>query len=130
MKEQQLANHGTSHGRSKDEFDVARTLAKFSTTAINFDSDRQSSSSEREKTLTKLSHDRRSVICENPGSVHTNQSHDADMDTDDDIDIDVEALDEIGIDDPLADVEGVYEDSLMDTDQPETYRIQEDRKVN
>jgi len=114
--------------RSKDEFDVARTLANFSETAITFDSDRQSGSSERDKTLNQLSHDRRSVICENPGSVHTGQSvdMDAEMDDEESSDIDVE-----GIDDPLADIGDVCDDN-METDQPEFVQRQdqhEDHKV-
>ena len=119
LMEKRLANQV----RSKDEFDVARTLANFSETAINFtDSDRQSCSSDREKTLDNLSHDRNSVICKNPGSIHTNQSQDADMDTDDDVDVVGDDM----TDDPLEDFDGYGDDNDngMETDQFETIDTQ------
>ena len=112
--------------RSKDEFDVARTLANFSETAINFETDHPRSSSsqigssvEREKTLNKLAHDRRSVICENHQTATGCQ--DADMDTDDDIDVE-------GIDDPLADIEGVNDE--METDPPDQSRKEPESHVD
>jgi hypothetical protein len=101
--------------RSKDEFDVARTLANFSESAVNFDQgpDSQSKSSERAHRLIQLSMDPQSVISENPGSVATSTSNDQEMDDGgSDADVDVEGLEDA---DPLDDIEGVC-DEPMDTE--------------
>lgn len=115
-----FASASSSEHRSKDEFDVARTLASLSREYIDFDdmNEKNYEVNEREKKLAQLSRDRNSVICENPSSSlsASSSSYDApnhpsmEDESDVDSDIDVERID----DDPLAEIDNACDDMEID----------------